>query len=205
MEIVTRPQPREDAVEEKKNIAAIVLAAGRSTAGRSSRMRGPNKLLAEFGGTPLVRRAAEAALASKASPVLIVTGHDEIAVRNALQGLDVRFVQNPAYAEGLSTSLKAGIGALGESVTGAVICLGDMPGVSAALIDKLIRVDRQTHCRLRAGARRPDRGAVAKRPSRQSGIVVAALLPRDHEVRGRHGCAKTREQLCRRRGRDRGR
>ncbi len=149
MEIVTRPQPREDTADEKKNIAAIVLAAG-----RSSRMRGPNKLLADFRGKPLVRRAAEAALASKASTVIVVTGHDEIAVRNALQGLDVRFVQNPDYAEGLSTSLKAGIRALDENITGAIICLGDMPGVSGALIDKLI-----------AGYE-PARGALIVVPSR---------------------------------------
>ena len=134
MEIVTRPQPREEKVEEKRaDIAAIVLAAG-----RSSRMRGPNKLLEEVNGAPLVRRAAENALASKASSVFVVTGHDEIGVRKALAGLNVRFVANPDYAEGLSTSVKAGIKALPSGVTAAIVCLGDMPQVSPALIDKLI-------------------------------------------------------------------
>ncbi len=134
MEIVTRPQPRQEmAAEKKKKIAAVVLAAG-----RSSRMRGPNKLVAEFGGVPLVRRITQAALASKAGPVVVVTGHDNLAVRDALADLNVSFVHNENYAEGLSTSLRAGIGALGEDVAGAVICLGDMPGVSSGLIDKLI-------------------------------------------------------------------
>ena len=61
MEIVTRPQPRATVAEKPgRSIAAIVLAAGRST-----RMGGPNKLLAEIDGKPLVRIAAEQALASR--------------------------------------------------------------------------------------------------------------------------------------------
>src|SRR6266702_4730650 len=62
MEIVTRPQPRESlATDSNRNIAAVILAAGRST-----RMGGPNKLLAELGGKTLVRIATEQALGSKA-------------------------------------------------------------------------------------------------------------------------------------------
>ena len=62
MEIVTRPQPRTvPDIESNRNVAAIILAAGRST-----RMGGPNKLLAELGGKPLVRIVTEQALASKA-------------------------------------------------------------------------------------------------------------------------------------------
>src|SRR5262245_3909746 len=71
MEIVTRPQPRDEPVAGGHNVAAVVLAAGRST-----RMGGPNKLLAEIGGRPLVRIAAEQALASRAKPVSVVTGHE---------------------------------------------------------------------------------------------------------------------------------
>jgi len=134
MEIVTRPQPREEAVGETgKKVTAIVLAAG-----RSSRMEGKNKLLEDFKGKPLVRHAVEAAIGTKASPVLVVTGNDAAAIEKALSGLDVRFVNNPDYAEGLSSSLKAGIRAVPETSTGAIICLGDMPQVSSGLIDKLI-------------------------------------------------------------------
>jgi molybdenum cofactor cytidylyltransferase len=134
MEIVTRPQPREEIpVEKKKNIAAIVLAAG-----QSRRMEGKNKLLEEFKGKPLVRRAVEAAFGSKASPVLVVTGKESDAIRKALAGLDVRFVNNPDFAEGLSSSLKTGLRAVPDESAGAVICLGDMPQISSALIDKLI-------------------------------------------------------------------
>jgi molybdenum cofactor cytidylyltransferase len=134
MEIVTRPQPREEPKLEKgRRVAAVILAAGRST-----RMGGPNKLLAEIGGRPLVRIAAEEALASRARPVIVVTGHQHERVEAALAGLKVEQVHNPAFAEGLSTSLKAGLAAVPGGVDGAVVLLGDMPQVSAALIDRLI-------------------------------------------------------------------
>jgi molybdenum cofactor cytidylyltransferase len=134
MEIVTRPQPRAKPAPEKgKHIAAIVLAAGRST-----RMGAVNKLIADIGGKPLVRIAAEQALASQASPVIVVTGHEREKLEAALKGLNVRLVHNPDYAEGLGTSLRAGIAAVPETADGAVVCLGDMPQVDAALLDKLI-------------------------------------------------------------------
>jgi molybdenum cofactor cytidylyltransferase len=134
MEIVTRPQPREKAVPEHgKRVAAVVLAAGRST-----RMGAVNKMIAEIGGKPLVRIAVEQALASRASPVVVVTGHQRDKVEAALAGLKVRFAHNPDYAEGLGTSLRTGIAAMPSGADAAIICLGDMPQVDAALIDKLI-------------------------------------------------------------------
>ncbi len=134
MEIVTRPRPREMAEPAPvRRIGALVLAAGRST-----RMGGPNKLVAEIAGTPLARIAAEAALASQARPVVVVTGHEREKVEAALAGLPVQCVHNTDFDEGLSTSLRAGLKALPDSVVGAVVCLGDMPLVDAGLIDRLI-------------------------------------------------------------------
>jgi molybdenum cofactor cytidylyltransferase len=111
----------------------MILAAGRST-----RMGGPNKLLAEIGGRPLVRIAAEQALASRARPVIVVTGHQRERVEQALEGLGVLLVHNPDFADGLSTSVKAGLAAVPDTVDGAIVCLGDMPQVTAGLIDRLI-------------------------------------------------------------------
>jgi len=149
MEIVTRPQPRTEAILEKgRNIAAIVLGAG-----RSSRMGGPNKLLAEIAGRPLLRIVVEQALASRARPVIVVTGHQRERVEAALAGLPVSFAHNPHFAEGLGTSLKAGVAALPAEVDGAIVCLGDMPQVAAALIDRLI------------GALDPDKGALVAVPT----------------------------------------
>ena len=149
MEIVTRPQPRaEPPVAAPRRIAAVVLAAGRST-----RMGGPNKLLADIAHRPLVRIAAEEALASRAKPVIVVTGHQREQVETALAGLPVQFVHNPDFADGLGTSVKAGIAAVPADVDGAIVCLGDMPQVDAGLIDRLI------------AAFDPDQGALVVMPT----------------------------------------
>jgi molybdenum cofactor cytidylyltransferase len=149
MEIVTRPQPRsKPAPERGRNIAAVVLAAGQST-----RMGAVNKMLAEIGGKPLVRIAAEQALASRAKPVIVVTGHERQQVETALAGLPVRFTHNPNYADGLGTSLKAGIAAVPADADAAIVCLGDMPQVDHQLMDKLI------------AAFDPERGALVVVPS----------------------------------------
>jgi molybdenum cofactor cytidylyltransferase len=149
MEIVTRPQPRADVVPpHPKRIAAIVLAAGRST-----RMGGPNKLLAEIARRPLVRIVAEEALASRADPVIVVAGHQRAEVEKALAGLRVRIVHNPDFAEGLGTSLRAGIAAVPADSDAAIVCLGDMPRVDATLMNRLI------------AAFDPDRGALVVVPT----------------------------------------
>jgi molybdenum cofactor cytidylyltransferase len=148
MEIVTRPQPRDEPLHPVRSIAALVLAAG-----RSSRMGGPNKLLAEIGGRSLVRIAVEEALASQARPVIVVTGHQRERVEAALAGLPVDFVHNPYFADGLGTSLKTGIAALPAQSDGAIVCLGDMPQVDAAMINRLI------------GAIDPAKGALIAMPT----------------------------------------
>ncbi|EAQ35417.1 molybdopterin binding protein [Nitrobacter sp. Nb-311A] len=134
MEIVTRPQPRiSPASDNNCNIAAVILAAGRST-----RMGGPNKLLAELAGKPLVRIVTEQVLASKAASVTVVTGHQAAEVERALRGLNVTFVYNPDFPTGLASSIKVGIGAIPKEAGGALICLGDMPLIDAHLVDRLI-------------------------------------------------------------------
>jgi molybdenum cofactor cytidylyltransferase len=134
-EIPSRPQPREEPAAEAPalpRIGAVVLAAG-----LSSRM-GSNKLLADIEGKPLVRRVVEAAVASAADPVVVVTGNGGSGVRDALLSLPVQFAENPDFTKGLSTSLRAGLSALPDNCNGGLFLLGDMPDVSAALIDRLI-------------------------------------------------------------------
>jgi molybdenum cofactor cytidylyltransferase len=62
-------------------------------------------------------------------------------------------VNNADFADGLGTSLRAGIGALPAQSDGVIVCLGDMPQVDAAMIDRLV------------GALAPDKGALIAVPS----------------------------------------
>jgi CTP:molybdopterin cytidylyltransferase MocA/xanthine/CO dehydrogenase XdhC/CoxF family maturation factor len=108
----------------------LVLAAG-----MSSRM-GRNKLTVPVAGKPMVRHVVEAALASRLESVTVVTGHDAAAVEVALEGLPVRFLHNPDYAAGLSTSLRVGIADC--DADGVMVLLGDMPGITGSLMDRAI-------------------------------------------------------------------
>jgi molybdenum cofactor cytidylyltransferase len=144
-EIPTRPQPRDDSdaaegegPQQAPRVAILLLAAGRST-----RMGGPNKLLAETDGEPLVVHAVKAALASQAVEIVVVLGHMAEQVKAAIDqagpaGSRLRVVVNPDFANGLSTSVRTGIAALGSDVDAAIVQLGDMPGVSSALLDRLM-------------------------------------------------------------------
>jgi molybdenum cofactor cytidylyltransferase len=188
MEIVTRPQPRTKLDGDgNRNVTAIILAAGRST-----RMGGPNKLLAELGGKKLVRIVTEQALASRASGVIVVTGHQAAEVEKALQGLKVKFVRNPDFAAGLASSVKSGIAAVPANADGAVVCLGDMPLIDAHLIDRLI------------DAFAPDRGhliAVPVSESKRGNPVLWSrrffneLMTLDGDVGARHLIAKHSETV----------
>ena len=135
-----RPLPRgrteQPAVlaSRRPSIAAIVLAAGRST-----RMAPHNKLLVEDrAGKPMVVRVIDNILSSRARPVLVVTGHRGAEIRQAIGRRPVTFVDSTDYQAGLAASLKAGIGALPPDVSAAVVCLGDMPLVTGRMIDRLI-------------------------------------------------------------------
>jgi molybdenum cofactor cytidylyltransferase len=115
------------------DVAAIVLAAGRGT-----RFGDEPKLLARLGGKTLVRHVAEAAVGSSVDPVMVVTGHRSGEVEAELRELPVQILYNAFFAQGLSTSLKAGFAALPKKTRAAVILLGDMPFVKADLIDGLV-------------------------------------------------------------------
>lgn len=100
-------------------------------------MIGRNKLLAEVSGKSIVRRTVEAAVASRANCVIVVTGHDPESIRDALEGLEIQIVHNADFAEGLSTSLRKGIAGAPSEMDAALILLGDMPFVTSQLIDEL--------------------------------------------------------------------
>lgn len=115
-------------------VAGIVLAAGRST-----RMGKTNKLLEKLNGESMVVRVVQTLCESPLDGhVIVVTGHEADLVEKALQAYPVKFVHNSSYAEGLSTSLKAGLNAIEHHVAGALVALGDMPLISKTHTQTLI-------------------------------------------------------------------
>jgi molybdenum cofactor cytidylyltransferase len=114
------------------NVTAIVLAAG-----TSSRMGQPKQLM-PVEGRSLVRRAAEAAIGSVARQTIVVTGAARENVEAELSGLAVMLVHNPDYAEGMSTSLRAGLGAVRPEVDAVVVLLADQPFVDSTIVDGLV-------------------------------------------------------------------
>ncbi|MGO7905584.1 NTP transferase domain-containing protein [Rhizobium leguminosarum] len=124
------------------SVAIVILAAG-----KASRMGegGRHKLLAEFDGVPLVRRSALTALAADAASVIVVTGHRRSEIEAALDGLALTFIDNPDYASGMASSLKAGFSSRdADSAEGILVMLADMPGISTTHLDALISAFRNT-------------------------------------------------------------
>ena len=139
-EIPSRPLPRDETAlpQTAPAVAALLLAAG-----MSRRMGGPNKLLQDIGGEAMVVRTLQAVRQAAVDDIVVVLGHNGAEIRAAIEkaaGDDkrLRFVDNPNFAEGLSTSLQAGLTALPDKADAVLVCLADMPAVSAAQIGRLI-------------------------------------------------------------------
>lgn len=96
-----------DARTHETTVAGLLLAAGTST-----RFGEANKLLADVDGQPMARRSAATLLDADLDRVLVVVGYEASAVRDALSGPDVEFVENPAYEAGQATSVRAAVAAL---------------------------------------------------------------------------------------------
>jgi len=115
---------------------AVLLAAG-----TSSRYGCGNKLLARFGGRPLLVHCITQ-LRPAARPIIVVTGHQASHIHRCLRqafghGGHVRCVHNAHYRAGMASSLRRGIAALPPATTKAFLCLGDMPAVDASLLRRL--------------------------------------------------------------------
>ncbi|MBF0166754.1 MAG: molybdopterin-binding/glycosyltransferase family 2 protein [Alphaproteobacteria bacterium] len=133
-----RPMPRRPekafaASPRTPKVGAVILAAGKSV-----RMKGANKLLAMIGDQPMARHVAQTALAAKLASVVMVTGYQEDQVRACLSGLKLVLVSNPSFADGLASSLRAGLQALPSDIDAALILLADMPMVTPDQINRLI-------------------------------------------------------------------
>ncbi|MEM7214263.1 MAG: molybdopterin-binding/glycosyltransferase family 2 protein [Pseudomonadota bacterium] len=133
METGSRPHPRETALGKRSKTAAVVLAAG-----QSRRMGVMNKMTSKLNDKPMVRHVVEAAVASKCDDVIVVTGFEPEAVREAVGHIDCRFIYNPEFPDGLSRSLAAGISSVQSEYSNALVLLGDMPFVDASAINRIL-------------------------------------------------------------------
>lgn len=142
----------------------VILAAG------ASRRMGSPKQLIEIDGRPLLVRAIEAALAAPVWPVVVVLGAHAAAIRPVIAHLPVLVVENPAWPEGMASSIREGVAALRQFSRGldaAVLALCDQPGFSAATVESLLAVHHAT-----------GRGIVAARYAGRLG--APALFTRGH-------------------------
>lgn len=121
-------------------IAAIILAAGKSSRFRGDDPNAKTKAIALLDGAPMVLHVARAAIDAGLSPLVLVTGFNADEVTSAAQALPgLQLVHNRDYESGLASSLRAGIAALPANVGGAIVLLADMPRVRAQTILRLVQ------------------------------------------------------------------
>jgi molybdenum cofactor cytidylyltransferase len=160
-------------VPSESNISGVILAAG-----QSSRLGRPKQLL-NLSGEPLLRRVLRNAVASELAEVVLVLGHQAEEIASAVGELGQRVVVNPDYAEGQSTSVRVGLGAIDPSAGAVVFLLGDQPQVGPQIIDSLIDRFRETG----ASIVMPSYGGVPANPV----LFAAEIFPELAAITGDEG------------------
>lgn len=113
-------------------LGAVLLAGG-----ASRRFGADNKLLAEIDGVPIVARVAREIAAGGVSELVVVTGAEHDAYMTALSGIPARFEANRDWADGIGSSIAAGVRALSDAPQGVFIVPGDLPNLSADVLRRL--------------------------------------------------------------------
>ena len=113
-------------------ISAVLLAAG------ESRRMGKFKQLLALGGKTFVECCVDNLLASRVDEILVVTGHREADVRSAIGNRSIRFAHNPDYRDGMSSSIKRGIGAISKGAHACLIALVDQPQIGPDVINRVV-------------------------------------------------------------------
>jgi molybdenum cofactor cytidylyltransferase len=114
------------------SIAIIILAAGAST-----RMHLPKQLL-PHGRKNLLQHIIDEAAKSKAGSIFFVLGANAAQIQKSICAEKAHMVMNESWPEGMSSSIRAGIAALPQSVDAAIISLCDQPLLSSVVFDGLI-------------------------------------------------------------------
>ena len=140
---------------------------------------GRPKQLLDVNGAPMLQLVVEQACASSLDDVVVVLGADAAPIRNAVRFGRARVVVNDRHADGMSTSLRAGLDSLGGAVDDAVVLLADRPDVDASLIDSLLGL----HARSRLPAAATSVGGVLQPPV----VLSRRLWPAVTQLRGDAG------------------
>jgi CTP:molybdopterin cytidylyltransferase MocA len=119
-------------MSSRGGVSAILLAAG-----AGSRFGG-GKLLAKLNDMPLVEHVLVALEASPVDKTVVVVGADAKRLREVCEPYGFRIVENPEWTRGQSTSVRAGLRALGPEARAAVVLLADQPLVGADAVKRLV-------------------------------------------------------------------
>lgn len=136
-------------------VSGVVLAAGSS---RRFGGRLPKQLI-PIDGEPLVRRLVDRAAQSKLFEVIVIVGKAASEVERSCQGLDVRFVRNPRFAEGQSWSVKLGLAAVDPAAAAAMFIPADQPELTVGVIDSILDCYSRTGGRIVVPTHRGQRAA----------------------------------------------
>ncbi len=113
-------------------VSAVVLAAG-----AGSRFGG-RKLLAPFGRKTLIGATLSGLRGAPVDEIIAVVGEDAEELGEVCGPYGVRIVENPDWAAGMSTSVRAGLAALGPEARAAVFLLADQPLVGTEAVARLV-------------------------------------------------------------------
>jgi molybdenum cofactor cytidylyltransferase len=114
-------------------VGAVLLAAG-----SGSRLGHRPKSLLELGGVPLIRRALIALSGAGVDEVVVVLGHHADSIEPVVQTFPVTIVRNPQPDEGIVSSQRVGLAALGGKLDAVIVALADQPLLNAQDITALI-------------------------------------------------------------------
>ncbi|MET8681561.1 nucleotidyltransferase family protein [Streptomyces sp. NPDC004647] len=115
-------------------VAGLLLAAG---GGR--RLGGRPKALLDFRGRPLVEHAAAALRDGGCAPLHVVLGASAATVRARADLPGCVLIDNPDWAQGMGSSLRAGLESLaGSGARAAVVALVDQPGIGADAVARVL-------------------------------------------------------------------
>src|SRR5262245_42699694 len=101
-------------------------------------MRGRNKLLLPLGEKTMIERTVDTLLQSRVNEVIVTVGFEAEQIQARLRGRNVKLVVNHDYAQGMSTSILAGVNAIADDAQAVMIALGDMPLIAVSQLNHLV-------------------------------------------------------------------